>query len=251
MTGQSKVHKQHRSDGQTPTTPSLPCARHHQFRLRRLQELEARRGRHLAPPFLPNSRAHTHPDHKTISKSHTVTPEGPRPETRAKAAGKLTFHLASYFSSPILTLANESPKTAGGRDLAVASPCRLDGGGARGGAREGRCPYPSRREPRGGCACALGRPRVRGGRSAPLPSLPAQALPSLQRAVCCSCFISRSQRVAAAAERAVGFRVVMAGYEYVSPEQLAGFDKYKVDRAGGRADGRPPLSPSPWPHPGG
>lgn len=39
----------------------------------------------------------------------------------------------------------------------------------------------------------------------------------------------------------------MAGYEYVSPEQLAGFDKYKVEQEGGRQ----PLSPSPRPRPGG
>lgn len=70
------------------------------------------------------------------------------------------------------------------------------------------------------------------------------ALASLAHSVwCCACSIASSRRVAA--EWALGFRVVMAGYEYVSPEQLAGFDKYKVARAGGR--------PSPWsrPRPGG
>lgn len=85
---------------------------------------------------------------------------------------------------------------------------------------------------RGGCACAVGGLRVRGGRSARLPSLPGQAFPSLCSAVCFSCFIAPSLRVAAAAEWVFGFRVIMAGYEYVSPEQLAGFDKYKVERTG-------------------
>lgn len=69
------------------------------------------------------------------------------------------------------------------------------------------------------------------------PSLPILALP-----VWCSCFRTSSRRVAA--EWALGVRVVMAGYEYVSPEQLAGFDKYKVAR--GPADvplpSRPGLS---------
>uniref|UniRef100_B4F7D7 Selenoprotein I n=2 Tax=Rattus norvegicus TaxID=10116 RepID=B4F7D7_RAT len=78
-----------------------------------------------------------------------------------------------------------------------------------------------------GCACALGGLRVRGGRSAPLPSLPAQAFLTLHIAVRCSCFLTLSSSVAAAAEWAFSFRVIMAGYEYVSPEQLAGFDKYK------------------------
>lgn len=41
------------------TAPSLPFAQYHQFRLQRLQELEARRGRHPAPPFLPRSLALT------------------------------------------------------------------------------------------------------------------------------------------------------------------------------------------------
>lgn len=53
--------------------------------------------------------------------------------------------------------------------------------------------------------------------------------PSLVQPVWCSYFPTLSQRVAA--EWALGVRVVMAGYEYVSPEQLAGFDKYKVERA--------------------
>lgn len=156
----------------------------------------------------------------------------------------MTFHLSSYFSSPILTLANEATKTVGGRDLVMASLCRLGGGGAGGGPCEGRCPY---RGSRGGCACALGGLRVRGGRSAPLPSSPAQAFPVLHSAVCCSCFIALSHSVAAAAERAFSFRVVMAGYEYVSPEQLAGFDKYKVEKASWRS----PLSPASRPRPGG
>lgn len=117
----------------------------------------------------------------------------------------------------------------------------LGAGRAKGGVRTGWAGAA------GGCACALGRLRVRGGRSAPVPSLPAQALPTLHGALRCSRFISRSRRVAAAAEWAFGFRVVMAGYEYVSPEQLAGFDKYKVEQEGGRQ----PLSPSPRPRPGG
>lgn len=87
---------------------------------------------------------------------------------------------------------------------------------------------------------------MRGGRSAPLPSLPAQAFLALHNAVCCSCFIALSRSVAAAAEWAFSFRVVMAGYEYVSPEQLSGFDKYKVEKASRRS----PISPAPGPRPG-
>lgn len=98
-----------------------------------------------------------------------------------------------------------------------------------------------------GCACALGGLRVRGGRSAPLPSLPAQAFLTLHIAVRCSCFLTLSSSVAAAAEWAFSFRVIMAGYEYVSPEQLAGFDKYKVEKASGWSS----LSPVPRPRPGG
>lgn len=92
----------------------------------------------------PSSRAPSHSHsprpqaYKGILHSH---PEGPRPETRAKAAGKVTFHLSSYFSSPNLTPANESTKTEGGRDLALATPCRLDRIGPGGGPCEGRCPY--------------------------------------------------------------------------------------------------------------
>lgn len=101
---------------------------------------------------------------------------------------------------------------------------------------------------RGGCACALGVLRVRGGRSSPLPSLPAQAFLVLHSAECCSCFIARSCSVAAAAEWAFSFRVVMAGYEYVSPEQLSGFDKYKVEKAGKRAVAPLARAPAaPWP----
>jgi hypothetical protein len=46
----------------------------------------------------------------------------PIAETRAKAAGKLTFHSSSYFSSPILTLANEATKTVGGAGLGDGHP---------------------------------------------------------------------------------------------------------------------------------
>lgn len=128
------------------TTPSLPFVRHHHFRITKFQALTARPGTHLAPPFLPNSPVHTHPGHK-IRERPTQSLRVPISETRTKAAGKLTFHLSSYFSSPILTLANEATKTVGGRDLALAILFRLGEGGAGGGPREGRCPYP--REPRG------------------------------------------------------------------------------------------------------
>lgn len=56
------------------TVPSPLFVQYHQLRLQRLQELVARRGRHPAPSFLPRSLAHTHPDHKLIRESHTVTP---------------------------------------------------------------------------------------------------------------------------------------------------------------------------------
>lgn len=68
---------------------------------------------------------------------------------------------------------------------------------------------------------------------------PSPVFPSPAQPLRCSCFTVLSRRVAA-----LGFRVAMAGYEYVSPEQLAGFDKYKVAWAGGRP------SPSLWPRPG-
>lgn len=71
------------------------------------------------------------------------------------------------------------------------------------------------------------RKRMRVGRSSALLILSAQFSPSLPSE--CSCF--RTLRWRVAAEWALGVRVVMAGYEYVSPEQLAGFDKYKVARA--------------------
>jgi hypothetical protein len=88
---------------------------------------------------------------------------------------------------------------------------------------------------------------VRGGRSvAPLPSYPARSSPTSLIFCGARVFSAWSRRVAAVAEWALGFRVVMAGYEYVSPEQLAGFDKYKVVRVGG-----PPSPPSPRPRPGG
>lgn len=45
-----------------------------------------------------------------------------------------------------------------------------------------------------------------------------------------SLFVYTSSR-RVAVEWVLDVRVVMAGYEYVSPEQLAGFDKYKVVRA--------------------
>lgn len=99
---------------------------------------------------------------------------------------------------------------------------------------------------RGGCACALGWLRVRGGWSAPLPSLPAQAFLTLHSAVCCSCFIALSRSVAAAAEWAFSFRFVMAGYEYVSPEQLAGFDKYKVGEGELAVAPLPRAPAAPW-----
>lgn len=65
------------------------------------------------------------------------------------------------------------------------------------------------------------------------------SLPILAQLGWCSCLRTSSRRVAA--EWPLGVRVVMAGYEYVSPEQLAGFDKYKV--APGPADA--PLPPLP------
>lgn len=57
-----------------------------------------------------------------------------------------------------------------------------------------------------------------------LPILAAQVCPAWGR-----CFRTSLGRVAV--EWPLGVRVVMAGYEYVSSEQLAGFDKYKVARA--------------------
>lgn len=68
---------------------------------------------------------------------------------------------------------------------------------------------------------------MRGGRSSVLLILPAQFFPSLPS----RCLYFRSSSWIVAAEWALGVRVVMAGYEYVSLEQLAGFDKYKVVRA--------------------
>lgn len=85
---------------------------------------------------------------------------------------------------------------------------------------------------------------MRGGRSAAGTFSASLVLPSPSHTVCFPCFTASSRTVAA--EWALGFRVVMAGYEYVSPEQLAGFDKYKVARAGVR----PSLS-LPRPRPGG
>lgn len=86
------------------------------------------------------------------------------------------------------------------------------------------------------CACALG---GRGGAEAATRARWAERASSISFAspgpliltqpVWCSWFPASSRRVAA--EWAFGVRVVMAGYEYVSPEQLAGFDKYKVARA--------------------
>uniref|UniRef100_A0A8C4M0E3 Ethanolaminephosphotransferase 1 n=1 Tax=Equus asinus TaxID=9793 RepID=A0A8C4M0E3_EQUAS len=82
------------------------------------------------------------------------------------------------------------------------------------------------------CACALG---GRGGAEAATRARWAERASSISFAspgpliltqpVWCSWFPASSRRVAA--EWAFGVRVVMAGYEYVSPEQLAGFDKYK------------------------
>lgn len=57
--------------------------------------------------------------------------------------------------------------------------------------------------------------------------LPAHLFRSLPSQCLCFCIFSWL----GAAEWELGVRVVMAGYEYVSPEQLAGFDKYKVARA--------------------
>lgn len=47
--------------------------RHHHFRIPKLQALTARGSTHLAPPFLPNSTELTHPAHKIMRASHTVT----------------------------------------------------------------------------------------------------------------------------------------------------------------------------------
>lgn len=114
------------------TVLGLPFGRHHQFWILRLQALKAGRGRTW---LRLSSRTPAHS--LTLSTrlwAHPTQPAGaPPPQTGAEAAGKLTFHLASYFSSPILTPANEETKTAGGRPLAPAGPCRLGEGGAGGG----------------------------------------------------------------------------------------------------------------------
>lgn len=57
------------------------------------------------------------------------------------------------------------------------------------------------------------------------------ASPVLSPALPSWCWRFRTLPCRVAAEWALGVRVAMAGYEYVSPEQLAGFDKYKVARA--------------------
>lgn len=175
-TTQSKVHKPHRSEGDGLrwlftslywAAPSLPFSRHHQSRAPEAPGARGRPGQEPGSALAPElPRAHS-PRPLGYKGTPLGRPAGPGPETRAKAAGKPTLHLSSDCSSPILTLANESTKTAGGRDLAVASPRRLDGGGARGGPCEGWRPYPSGREPRGsalarraGYACAVGGARL-------------------------------------------------------------------------------------------
>lgn len=149
------------------SAPSLPFSRHHQSRAPEAPGARGRPGQEPGSALAPElPRAHS-PRPQGYKGTPLSLPAGPGPETRAKAAGRPTLHLSSDCTSPILTLANESTKTAGGRDLAVASPRRLGGGGARGGPCEGWRPYPSGREPRGsalarraGYACAVGGVRL-------------------------------------------------------------------------------------------
>lgn len=54
-------------------TRCFPFARHHHFRIPKLQALTARCGTHLPPPFPSNAPVHTHPGHKIMRASHTIT----------------------------------------------------------------------------------------------------------------------------------------------------------------------------------
>lgn len=150
VTRQSKVHKHHGSEGTYFkslfwSTPSLP------FGIIISGSRSSRSSRPAVARTWLRSSSRIPLNSLTratrLREYPTQSLRIPISETRAKAAGKLTFHLSSYFGSPILTLANEATKTVGGRDLAMNSPCRLGGGGAGGGLCEGRCPHP--REPRG------------------------------------------------------------------------------------------------------